>query len=74
MIVLDGPREVRTNEQARARIPMSAAQVRHIIDQMERFTKGKNTRIVAAQNAIRLGNITDEGKAVYQEYLTRLGA
>lgn len=74
MVHLEGAREVRTNEQARARIPMNAAQVRAIVDEMEARTKSKAARISLAQNAIRIGNITDEGKAVYREYLTLLGA
>lgn len=74
MIHLDGPREERTNEQARARVPMNAAQVRAIVDEMEAKTKSKAARISLATSAIRIGNITDEGKAVYREYLARLGA
>lgn len=35
MIRLTGPREERTNEQARARIPMNAGQVRAIIEMLE---------------------------------------
>lgn len=72
MIVLEGPREPRTNEQARARMPMNAAQVRAIIDEMEARTKNKDARISLARNAIRIGNITPEGKDVYREYLARL--
>lgn len=74
MITLEGAREERTNEQARARIPMNAAQVRGIVDEMERHTKSKDARISLARSAIRIGNITDEGKAVYREYLARLDA
>lgn len=72
MIHLDGPREERTNEQARARMPMNAAQVRAIIDEMERRTKQKAARVSLAKNAIAIGNITPEGKAVYAEYLAKL--
>ncbi len=72
MIHLEGKREVRTNEQARARIPMNAAQVRALVDEMEARTKSKAARVSMARSAVRLGNITDEGKAVYQEYLARL--
>lgn len=74
MIHLEGPREERTNAQARARIPMNAAQVRAIIDEMERRTKQKTARVSLAQSAVCIGNITDEGKAVYREYLRLLGA
>ncbi|RUM99012.1 hypothetical protein EET67_05065 [Pseudaminobacter arsenicus] len=74
MIVLEGPREERTNAQARARIPMNAAQVRSVIDEMELHTKQKAARVSLAQSAIRVGNITDEGKAVYREYLRQVGA
>lgn len=72
MITLEGSREERTNAQARARIPMNAAQVRHYIDQMERETKSKRARISLAESAIRIGNITPEGKDIYREYLQRL--
>lgn len=72
MIHLEGPREERTNAQARARIPMNAAQVRSVIDEMERHTKQKSARIGLAKAAIRIGNINDEGKAVYAEYLAKL--
>lgn len=74
MIYIEGPREVRTNEQARARIPMNAAQVRAGIDEMERLTKSKDARMALARAAIRIGNITVEGKDVYREYLKRLSA
>ena len=74
MITLEGPREIRTNEQARAGIPMNAAQVRAIVDEMEARTRSKPARVSLAQNAIRIGNITDEGKDVYREYLRQLGA
>lgn len=74
MIHIEGIREARTHAQARARIPMSAAQVRAVIDEMERHTKSRDARIAMAKAAIRIGNITDEGKAVYREYLRLLGA
>jgi hypothetical protein len=74
MIHIEGPREERTNTQARARIPMNAAQVRSVIDEMERHTKQKAARIGLAQAAIRIGNVTDDGKAVYAEYLRQLTA
>lgn len=74
MITLEGQREHRTNEQARARIPMNAAQVRAIVDEMEARTKSKAARIALALSAIRIGNITEDGKDVYREYLRRLGA
>jgi hypothetical protein len=74
MIRIEGTREERTNAQARARIPMNAAQVRGIIDEMEARTKSKDARISLARSAIRIGNIAPEGKAVYAEYLRRLGA
>lgn len=74
MIVLEGPREERHHEQARARIPMNAAQVRAVIDEMEASTKQKAARIALAKTAIRIGNITDEGRDVYREYLRQIGA
>jgi archaeosine-15-forming tRNA-guanine transglycosylase len=39
---------------------------------MERETKDKRARVVVARNAIRFGRITDEGKAVYSEYLAQI--
>lgn len=74
MIHIEGTREARTNEQARARIPMNAAQVRAVIDEMEASTKQKAARIALAKTAIRIGNITPEGKDVYREYLRQIGA
>ena len=66
------PREIRTNEQARAGIPMDALQVRHVIDEMEKHTRSKSARASLAKLAIRFGNITPEGKEVYREYLITL--
>lgn len=74
MIILEGTREERTNEKARAGIPMNAAETRWCIDQIERYTKQKNARIAVAKGAIRYGKISPEGKAVYQEYLKLLGS
>jgi hypothetical protein len=73
-IILEGPREERTLDQARAGIPMNAAQVRACIDEMEKHTKSKSARAALARSAIRIGRITDDGKDVYREYLARLGA
>ena len=67
-----GPREERTHAQARARIPMNAAQVRGIIDEMEAKTKSRDARISLATHAIQIGNITEEGKDVYREYLRQM--
>lgn len=72
MIILEGPREERTNEQDRARIPMNAAQVRHCIDRMERETKQKSARIGMAKLAIKHGFTTPDAKDVWREYLRLL--
>lgn len=61
----------RTHAEARARIPMTADQVRTIIATMERETRTKAARIKIAELAIRVGNITDEGREVWREYLAR---
>ena len=74
MIHLQGPRAPRTNSQARARIPMNAAQVRAVIDEMELRTKSKAARIGLAESAIRIGRVTECGRAVWREYLDALNA
>lgn len=74
MIILEGRREERTNEQARARIPMNADQVRGVIDSMEAETKSKRARIGMAEHAIKRGFSTPDAKAVWSEYLARLNA
>lgn len=74
MIYLKGTREERTNAQARARIPMNAAQVRHCIDQMERETKSKRARVGMAELAIKRAFCTDEARNVWREYLRLLSA
>lgn len=58
----------RTHAEARARIPMNAEQVRAIIATMERETKSKGARLRLAQAAIRIGNVTPEGREVWREY------
>jgi hypothetical protein len=62
----------RTHAEARARIPMAADQVRAYIATMERETRSKVARIKLAEAAIRLGNITPEGKDAYRDYLAEL--
>jgi hypothetical protein len=74
MVILEGAREERTNEQARARIPMNAAQVRGVIDSMEAETKSKRARIGMAELAIKHGFVTPDAKYVWCEYLARLTA
>lgn len=68
MIHLEGPREERTHEQARARIPLSAAQARHIVDQLETKTKSKAARLSFARNVLVVGNLSPEAREVYREY------
>jgi phage terminase large subunit-like protein len=62
----------RTHAEARARIPMTADQVRGIIAEMEAAGTRKSARIKLAELAIRVGNITDEGKEVYRAYAEKL--
>jgi hypothetical protein len=69
MSLLDGSRQERTNEEARARIPMNASQVRACIDEMQAQTKSRAARLSMARHAISIGNITPEGKDVWREYL-----
>jgi len=59
----------RTHEQARARIPMTAEQVRTIINTMECETKSRAARKSMAIHAIAIANVTDEGRAVWVDYL-----
>lgn len=69
---IQGPREVRTHESARARIPMTAGNVRSIIDEMHEAKASKAARKSMAQNAIRVGNNSEEGRAVWRDYLAAL--
>lgn len=62
----------RTHAEARARTPMTAAQVRAVIETMERDTKSKAARKAMANAAIRLGNVTDEGREVWRAYAATL--
>lgn len=74
MTNLTGPRKPRSNDDARRGVPMTADEVRWFIDNMERKTKDKAARISVAQNAIKFGNITPDGKDVYREYLKQVAA
>lgn len=69
MINLPGQREEHTNDMAKARIPMTAAHVRHYIDQLEAGNPNKNARVRMAKLAIKFGNVTEDGKDVWREYL-----
>lgn len=72
MTMLDGPKEDRTHAAARARIPMTAANVRWIIAEMAEAKTSLPARKSLAEKALHLGNISDEGRAVYREYLASL--
>jgi hypothetical protein len=50
---------------------MNAEQVRGIIAEMDGVTN-KAARIRMAEAAIKIGNITPEGKDVWREYLARI--
>jgi hypothetical protein len=63
----------RTHEEARARIPMNAAQVEAIIETMERETKSKASRRRMAEAAVLMGNVTEEGREVWRQYLATFG-
>lgn len=69
MNILTGPREERTNEAARARIPMTAANVRWVIDQMAAAKTNMNARKRMAELALKVGNTSEDGKAVWLAYL-----
>ena len=49
--------------------PMNAEQVREIIETMERETKSKPARRRMAEVAIAFGNVTQEGRQVWRDYL-----
>ena len=67
--ILIGPVEPRTNEAARAGIPLSAANARHILRDMESQIKSRSKRAaMAAMFADRATNATDEARAVYRAY------
>ena len=69
MIHLPGNRQEHTNEMAKARVPMTSDHVRHYIDQLEAGNPNKNARVRTAELAIKFGNVTEDGKAVWREYL-----
>ncbi len=72
MINLPGPRKERSNDDARRGIPMTAPEVRWVIDQLEAQNPNKNARRRLAELALDRPNITPEGKDVYREYLALL--
>lgn len=74
MINLPGQRKPRSNDDARRGVPMTADEVRWFVDKMERETKDKRARVVLVRNAIKFGNITEDGKAVYADYLKQVTA
>ena len=55
--------------QARARIPLSADQVRRDIADMTRAKGSRAGKIAMARLAVEIGNITPEGKDIYRAYL-----
>jgi len=71
--MLNGPREERTHAAARAGLPMTAANVRSVIDELEACNKSKSARRSMAENAIKIaaisGKTTADGVAVWREYL-----
>ena len=72
MNILNGPREDRTHEAARARIPMTAANVRFVIDEMAAAKTNISARKRMAELALKVGNTSEEGKAVWLAYLASL--
>lgn len=54
--------------------PMDAEGVREIISTMERETKSLAARKAMARAAVKLANVTDEGRQVWLEYARRIGA
>lgn len=59
----------RTHAEARAGIPMNAEQVSEVIRQMEAETKSRPARKRMAEVAIRLANVTTEGREAWIRYL-----
>ena len=51
---------------------MTAANVRHVIHEMEIARTNRSARKRMAQIALKIGNISEEGKAVYRAYLDTL--
>lgn len=62
----------RTHAEARARIPMTADQVRGVIAEMDRAKTNLAARKAMANVAIRPGNVTDEGREVWRAYAATL--
>ena len=67
--IITGPRENRTDEAARAGIPMSAANVRFILAEMESQVKSEvKRRKQAAFFGTNARCITDEARKIYMAY------
>lgn len=62
----------RTNEEARAVIPMTADQVRECIELMRVQKTSLVARKTMAAAAIRRANVTEEGRQVWRDYAASL--
>jgi hypothetical protein len=69
MSLISGTREEFTQSMAIARMPMNAAHVRSYIDKLEAGNPNRNARKRMAELALKHANITDDGRAVWVEYL-----
>lgn len=59
----------RTLAEARAGIPMNAAQVEAAIAEMDRMTKSRAARKRMAEVAVKFAKVTPEGREIWVRYL-----
>ena len=71
--ILTGPCEERSHASARARTPMTEAEARHVLRDLEAHTRSRAARIRLVQLAIGpAGNLTDAARDLYRRYLAIL--
>jgi hypothetical protein len=66
--ILEGDKANRTSGAAKRREPMTAANARHIVAELERHTKSAKARAGLIRTALKIGNISDEARAIYTAY------
>ena len=71
--ILDGPVAERSNADARDGIPMTGPEVRSILRDLEAGNPDRAAKRRLAGTAIRIGNLTAEGRALYARYAAALG-
>jgi hypothetical protein len=67
--ILSGETRDRSNDDARARIPMTAPEVRHCIASRIEATGNQQSAASMARLALRMGNLAPCGRALYEQYI-----